>query len=125
MKYIVSLTNLATKASLTAVENKISSVSNLVKRMTITQKLMKLKRKLLIIITIILLLLQNLISTSEDFAARLKQPNLASKSDIVDLVKKTSLDIKLLGFNKRINSNKTKHVVVENELNDLKKKKKL
>ena len=107
MKYIVSLTNLATKASLTAVENKISSVSNLVKRMTITQKLMKLKRKLLIIITIILLLLQNLISTSEDFAARLKQPNLASKSDIVDLVKKTSLDIKLLGFNKRINSNKT------------------
>ena len=62
MKYIVSLTNLATKASLTAVENKISSVSNLVKRMTITQKLMKLKRKLLIIIMIILLLLQNLIS---------------------------------------------------------------
>ena len=62
MKYIVSLTNLATKASLTTVENKISSVSNLVKRMTITQKLMKLKRKLLIIIMIILLLFQNLIS---------------------------------------------------------------
>ena len=59
--------------------------------------------------------------TSKNFAARLKQPNLASKSNIVDLVKKTDFDNKLLGFNKRINSNKIKHVFIENELNELKK----
>ena len=32
---------------------------------------------------------------------------------------KADFDNKLLGFNKRVNSNKTKHVVVEIELNEL------
>ena len=32
-----------------------------------------------------------------------------------------NFDNKLLSFNKRINSNKTKHVLVENELNESKK----
>ena len=60
---IPSITNLATKTALNAVENKIPNVSNLVKKNpTITQKLMKLKRKLLIVIMINILLLQNLIS---------------------------------------------------------------
>ena len=58
---IPSINNLATTA-LTAVENKISDVSNLVKKLTITQQLMKLKRKLLITVMINILLLQNLIS---------------------------------------------------------------
>ena len=58
---IPSITNLATKTALNAVENKIPSISNLVKKLTIIQKLMKLKRKLLIIIMINILLLQNLI----------------------------------------------------------------
>ena len=40
----------------------------------------------------------------------------------MDLVKKTDFDNKLLGFNKRINSNKTKYVFIENELNELTKK---
>ena len=40
-----SITNLATTNALTAVENKKPNVSNLVKKkLTITQKLMKLKR---------------------------------------------------------------------------------
>ena len=52
--------------------------------------------------------------TAETFAARLKQANLASKSDIFNFVNKTDFDNKLLNFNKRINSNKTKHVLVEN-----------
>ena len=56
-----SNTNLATKTSLTAVENKIPSVSNLVKKLTITQTLMRFKRRLLIIIMINILLLQNLV----------------------------------------------------------------
>ena len=53
---ITSITNLATATALTAVENKIPDVNNLVK------KLVKLKRKLVIMILINMLLLQNLIS---------------------------------------------------------------
>ena len=49
--------------------------------------------------------------TSESFTARLKQTNLASKSDIVNLVRKTDFDNKL----KSVTSNK-------NELNELSKK---
>ena len=49
---------------------------------------MKLKRKLLIMIMINILLLQNLISYQQNiFAARLAQANLASKNDIAGLVK--------------------------------------
>ena len=50
-----------------------------------------------------------------------KQANLASISDIPNLIKKTDFDKELLRFNQRINSNKTKHVA-ENELNELTKK---
>ena len=50
---------------------------------------------------------------------RLKQANLARESDIANFVKKTDFDNKLLGFSKRINLNKRKHVLVENKLNDL------
>ena len=45
---IPSITNLTTA------ENKLPNVSNLVKKVTITQKLMKWKRKLLILINILL-----------------------------------------------------------------------
>ena len=55
--------------------------------------------------------------TAEDVAARLKQGNLASKS----VVNKADFDNNLLSFNKIINSNKTKHVRVENILNELSK----
>ena len=59
---IPSIINLAPTTALTAVENKIPDTSNLVKKLTITQRLMQLKRKLLIIVMINTLLLQNLIS---------------------------------------------------------------
>ena len=60
---IPNITNLSTTGSLTAVENKIPIVSDLVKKkLTIAQKLMKLRRKLLITIMINILLLQKLIS---------------------------------------------------------------
>ena len=45
--------------------------------------------------------------TAESFAARLGQTNL---------VKKTDFDNKLKNLNKKITSNKTKHLVVENDL---------
>ena len=60
---IPSITGLATNSALTAVENKIKIVSGLVKKkQTITQKLVKLKRKSLIIIMTNILLLQNLLN---------------------------------------------------------------
>ena len=47
-----------------------------------------------------------------------------AKNDISDLVEKTSFDNKIISisFNKRINLNKTKGVLVKNELNELSKK---
>ena len=79
---IPNITDLATNTVFTAVENKILSVSNLVK-LTITQKLVILKRKLLIIIIIHILLLQ---FTGEILTLRLKRANLASKSDKANFV---------------------------------------
>ena len=38
------------------------------------------------------------------------------------MYEKTDLDDKLKNFNKNVTSNKTKHVVVENELNELSEK---
>ena len=52
---------------------------------------------------------------------RLKQANLASKNSMADFVKKTDFDDKLKNLNKNATSNKTKHVRVENELNELSK----
>ena len=56
-------TNLDTNSTLIAVENKISNVSNLVqKKLTITQKLMKLEKKMTDHIMINIILPENLIS---------------------------------------------------------------
>ena len=64
LKNIPSITNLATTTTaLCSVENKIPNVSNLAKKPTITQKLVKFKIKLLLIMIMInTLLLKNLIS---------------------------------------------------------------
>ena len=56
------ITNLGTITTLTAVENKIPNVSNLSKKLTVTQKLVKLKIKLVLTMIIINILLKNLIS---------------------------------------------------------------
>ena len=58
---IPSITGLATNSALTTVENKILDISNLVTKTDLTQKLVKLKRRLVIIIKTNILLLQNLI----------------------------------------------------------------
>ena len=59
---IPDVRSLAIKTALTAVENKIPSVSSLVKKkQTMTQKLMSLKKNLLIIIMTNILQLQSLI----------------------------------------------------------------
>ena len=54
--------------------------------------------------------------TAENFAARLAQAKLAFKADIDDFVRKTNFDEKLKNVNKKVTSNKTKHVEAENKL---------
>ena len=58
--------------------------------------------------------------TSEYFARRIAQANLASESDIVNFVKKTGFDDKLKTLNKKITSNKTKDLLLKNEFKTLK-----
>ena len=53
--------SLTTKTALTAVENKIPDISSLVKKQIMTQKLVSLKKNLLIIIMTSIPLLQSLI----------------------------------------------------------------
>ena len=59
------------------------------KKLTIAQKLVKLKIKYLIMIMINILLLKDL--TAEIFAARLNEEKLATKDDIADFAKKTQI----------------------------------
>ena len=59
---------------------------------------------------------------AENFAARLSQVKLALTDDIADLVKETDFDNKLKQINKKVTSNKTKHVLVENKLDELSEK---
>ena len=112
---IPSLSGLATNAALTAVENKIPYISSLVKKKQTdyNTKITEIKKKLTdhhhdkYVTTPEFNKL-----TSKNFAARLKQ---------ADLVTKTDFDDKLKCLNRNINSNKTKHLLVQNELNRLKK----
>ena len=50
--------------------------------------------------------------TAENFAARLAQANLVTKADFHN---------KLMSLNRKINSNKTKHLLVVNELKNYKR----
>ena len=88
---IADITNLATTSVLTAVENKIPSVYNLVKKkLTIRQKLMKLKRNLVMIVMINILFLHNFNKfAKETFDLRSKYANLASSSEFVNFINKT------------------------------------
>ena len=125
---IPSITNLATKTTVNAVENEIPSVSNLVGKTDCNTKINEFERKITDhnhdkYITTTEFNQKKL--TSEKFAARLKQANLACKSDIVNFANKTDFDDKIKNLNKKITSNKTEHVLVETELNELTKKVKL
>ena len=69
------------------------------KKQNKTQKLVRLKKRLAIIIMINTLLLQNLIIWQQVFTARLAQENLVANADFAN---------KLKSLNKQSNSNKTK-----------------
>ena len=100
------------KLHLTAVENKIPTVSNLVNKTNYNTKVTEIENKL------------NNHNHDKDidtqefnklaadvFNARLAQANLISKTDF---------DAKLLNLNRKSTENKTKHLLVENKLNKLK-----
>ena len=56
---------------------------------------------------------------AENFAARLKQANIATKADFDDFVENTDFDNKLKDLNENLTSNKTKHVGAKQKLTHL------
>ena len=92
---MLSINNLDITTALTAVENKIPNHSKYIT----TPKFSKL--------------------AVENFTARLKQANVATKADIADFLKRKDFVDKLKKINKRVTSNKSKHLLVENELKEL------
>ena len=108
---IPDVSSLATKAELNAVENKIPDVSNLVKQTDYNTKVTEIEK------------LNNhnhdkYITAPEFntlaadvFNARLAQTNLITKTDF---------DAKLSSLSRKITQNKSKHLLVENELKKLK-----
>ena len=99
-------------ASLTAVENKVPNISSLVKKTDYNTKVTEIENRLIdhnrgkYITTPEFNRL-----TAENFAARLKQANLVTKTDFDD---------KLKSLNQKSNPDKTEHLLVENELRKLK-----
>ena len=99
-------------ASLTAVENKVPNISSLVKKTDYNTKITEIENRLIDhnrgknITTPEFNRL-----TAENFAARLKQANLVTKTDFDD---------KLKSLNQKSNPDKTEHLLVENELRKLK-----
>ena len=99
-----SINNLATTTALTAVENKIPDFSNLVNKTDHNTKINEVEKKITdhnhdkYITTPEFNKL-----TAENFAARLTQANLVTTIDFDDNLK---------NLNKKINSNKTKYILV-------------
>ena len=97
---------------MTAVENKITDISSLVKKTDYNAKNNEIEKKVTnhnhdkYITTP-----EFNKFTAEIFASRLAQANLITKTDF---------DTKLSNLNQKINSNKTKHLLVENKFKKLK-----
>ena len=109
---IPDVSGLATKTALTAVENKIPDVSSLVKKTNYDTKISELEKKLTDHNHDKYITTPEFNTLAADvFNARLAQANLITKTDF---------DAKMSRLNRKITSNKTKHLLVENELKKLK-----
>ena len=86
------------------VENKIPSVTNLVKKTDYNTKVSEIEKKNITTPEFNKLTLEN-------FAERLKQANLVTKTDF---------DNKMISLDRKITSNKANQLVTENELKKLK-----
>ena len=106
-----SITGSATNSALDAAENRISNIINLVKKTVYNTNISEIEKKVAddnhdkYITT-----LESNKVTAEIFDLKLKQANLVTKTDI---------DTEVRSLNKTINSNKVKHLLVENELKKL------
>ena len=114
--------NLATTTALTAVENKIANASNSAKKANYNTKFSEIENKITTYRDKYIATQEFNNLTSEKFTVRLAQAHLASKSYIANFAKETDFDDKLKTLNKDVTSNKTHHILVENELNELSKK---
>ena len=109
---IPDISNLATKTALTTVENKIPDISNLVKKTDYNTKITEIEKKLTDHNHDKYITTPEFNTLAADvFNARLAQANLITKTDF---------DAKLSSLNRKITQNKTKHLLVENELKKLK-----
>ena len=105
---ILSIIGLATNYALTAVANKIPDITNLVKKTDYNPKILNIEKKATDHNCDKYITSSEFNKlTTENFAARLAQGNLVTNTDF---------DTKLISFNEKINSNKTKNLFVENEL---------
>ena len=127
-------------ANIKDIEDKIPDITNLTTNTTLNAKINQVKNKIpsitnLATATALAIVgnktpdhTKNIITpefnkiTAEKVTTRLKQANLATKGDIVDFVKKTCFDNKLKNLNKKVTSNKLKHLPVENEFEKLQHK---
>ena len=109
---IPDVSSLATKSALTVVENKIPDVSSLVKKTDYNTKISEIENKV-----------NNhnhakYITTPEfnTMAATAFKARLAAEAD---LIRKPDFDSRLKQISDRVTKNKTKHLLVENELKKL------
>ena len=109
---IPDVSNLATKIAFTTVENKIPDVSSRVKKTSNNAKVIEIENKLTDHNHYKYITTSEFNTLAKDvFNARLAQANLITKTDF---------DAKLSSLNREITTNKIKHLLVENELNQLK-----
>ena len=106
---IPSITGLATNSALTAVENEIPYVSSLVKRTDYNTKISEIENKVNDHNH------EKYITTPEfdTMAATVFNARLAVQTD---LIRKPELDFKLKSVSDIVTKNKTKHLLIENEL---------
>ena len=109
---IPDVSSLATKTALTTLENKIPSVSNLVNKPDYNTKITEIENTLTDHNHDKYITTPEFNTLAEDvFNRTLVQANLTTKTDF---------DAKLSSFNRKITANKSKNLLVENELKKLK-----
>ena len=111
-KKIPDVSNLSTETALTVVENKIPSVSSLVKKADYSTKITEIEKKPTDHNH------DKYITTPEfnTFAADVFNARLAQ----VNLITKTDFNATLSSLNRKITANKTKNLLVKNKLKKLK-----
>ena len=110
---IPSIRGLATTLALTAVENKIPNVSSLVKKTEYNTTISEIENK-------VNGHNHDKYITTPEFSTLVADVFNARLAAQTDLIRKPKFDFKLKGISDRVTKNKTKHLLIENELKKLK-----